>query len=374
MQPRNFFFLALGTTALSVLTLLGCGGGKKSTTTPTPTPAPTPTPGPGTPTFTRVLLNGTFGESGIASGGEGIAVGSARAAAATAGSRQAVIWSVPGASPANLHPASRSSSELFGSSSALFAGWTTDSGGISRATLWDRGASNTAKEIAGSFTESRAYGTSGNLIVGQGRPSGATLHAIVWNHSASDTPTDLNGSFTSSSAYGLSGARVVGFGAVGGADHAIVWNTAAGNAVTDLHPAGATSSTARGISGDIVVGAAGGRAGFWNLAAGNAFTELTPGVAGTAFATNGRFVVGVRGVGSFTTLTREIGTTGAHATLWDRESANAAIDLHTIYLADQGFDWSAALGVDAAGNVYGVGGAVIDDFNANYRAWVLIKN
>uniref|UniRef100_UPI00286B838C hypothetical protein n=1 Tax=Armatimonas sp. TaxID=1872638 RepID=UPI00286B838C len=137
---------------------------------------------------------------------------------------------------------------------------------------------------------------------------------------------------------------------------------------------GATSSTARGISGDIVVGAARGRAGFWNLAAGNAFTELTPGAVGTAFATNGRFVVGVRGGGSFTTLTREVATIGAHATLWDRDNGNNAVDLHTTYLADQGFDWSAALGVDAAGNVYGVGGAVVDDFNANYRAWVLTKN
>jgi hypothetical protein len=126
--------------------------------------------------------------------------------------------------------------------------------------------------------------------------------------------------------------------------------------------------------GDLVVGAVGGQAGFWNLAVGNAFTELTPGAAGTAFATNGRFVVGVSGGGSFTTLSREIATISARATLWDRDNANAALNLHTTYLADQGFEWSAALGVDAAGNVYGVGGAVIDDFNANYRAWVLVRN
>ena len=50
------------------------------------------------------------------------------------------------------------------------------------------------------------------------------------------------------------------------------------------------------------------------------------------------------------------------------------MDLHALYLSDQGYEWSAALGVDAAGNIYGVGGAVVDDFNANYRAWVLVKS
>ena len=64
---------------------------------------------------------------------------------------------------------------------------------------------------------------------------------------------------------------------------------------------------------------------------------------------------------------------GAHAALWDRNNGNQSIDLHTTYLNDQGFLWSIAQGVDASGNVYGVGGAVIDDFNANVRGWVLKK-
>ena len=314
----------------------------------------------------------------MASGDGGSASGSARLTGGAASSRQAVAWSLAtGNAPTNLHPAGRTGSELFGTTDALFVGWTTDSGGTSRATLWDRAASNVSKELGGSFTESRVYGVSGKLLAGQGRPSGGTMHAIVWDRDAADAPTDLNGSFTASSAYGVSGPRLVGFGATATGDHAVLWTSASASSAVDLHPSGATSSTARGLAGNIVAGSTtvGGasHAGFWNLATGNAFTDLTPTGGGAAYATNGRFVVGTTGGrAGFTSLTPE-SANFSRAALWDRDNGNKLVDLHATYLNDQGFEWSAALGVDTAGNVYGVGGAVVDDFNASYRAWVLVK-
>ena len=122
------------------------------------------------------------------------------------------------------------------------------------------------------------------------------------------------------------------------------------------------------------MGSSENHAGFWNLSVGSAFTDLTPSGVGAAYATNGRFVVGTTGgANGFTTLSGNA-YSPTHATLWDRDNGNAAIDLQNTYLNDQGFEWSAALGVDSAGNVYGVGGAIVDDFNANYRAWVLTKS
>ncbi|MGC4045281.1 MAG: hypothetical protein QM758_15930 [Armatimonas sp.] len=330
------------------------------------------------PTFTRSFLNGSFGESGVVAGKGGQAAGASRPAGAASSTvppfvRQATMWALSSSAPTVLHPSSRASSELFGLSDALFVGWTTDSSGTVRAAIWDRTAGNAFSELSGGFTESRAYGVASNLIAGQGRPSGGTMHAVLWNKSAGGAPTDLNGSFTSSSAFGIGGTRVVGFGATGGVDRATLWDTAAGNAVTDLHPSGASSSQARGISGDIVAGSANGHAGFWNLASGDTFTDLTPSGSGTAYGTNGRFIVGATGgrVG-FTSLSGEL-FNASKAALWDRENSNALVDLHTQYLNDQGYQWSVALGVDEDGNVYGVGGAVVDDYNANYRAWVLTK-
>jgi hypothetical protein len=383
MKSRQIGVILASVATLSiVITLLGCGskGGGGTDPTPTPSPTSTPTPGPNLPTFTRALLNGSLGESGVVVGDGSLAVGSGRPAGGpvpfrTPWSRQAMTWNLAaGNALTNLHPSSQSTSELFGMSPTLFVGWTTDSGGTARATLWNRASANTLKEISGSFTESRVYATQGGFMVGQGRPSGGTLHAIVWDHDASDAPTDLNGSFTSSSAYGVSGPKIVGYGATGGADHAVVWNTATASAAVDINPPGASSSIARGIAGNIVVGAANNHAGFWNLAASNAFTDLTPSLGGTAYVTNGRFVVGaLGGTRGFTSLSGEL-FQGTHAVLWDRDNGNAQIDLQTTYLSDQGFEWSAALGVDSVGNVYGVGGAIVDDFNGNYKAWVLKKN
>jgi hypothetical protein len=148
---------------------------------------------------------------------------------------------------------------------------------------------------------------------------------------------------TSSEARGVSGSLQAGWANVGGVNHASLWSGTAASWV-DLHPAGATRSEARAASGSQQAGFAnvGGvnHASLWSGTAAS-WVDLHPAGAtdSIAYGMSGSLQAGWANVGGVN-----------HASLWSGTAASW-VDLHAFLPA--GFRSSEAYGISTDGiNTY----------------------
>jgi hypothetical protein len=204
---------------------------------------------------------------------------------------------------------------------------------------WSGSADSVVILDSNSF-ESQARGVAGEQIVGYGYG-----HALLWTGGG---VVDLNPiGFVGSLANATDGRQQVGKGITGNAGHALLWSGTAESTI-DLHPAGYQMSEAFGVSKGQQVGWGMNSSGYWRAllwtGSSGSVVDLTPPGFGHSSATGvaaGRQVGGgmIAGGGGLT-----------HALLWNG-TADSVVDLHMFLPA--GFSGSAALGIDASGNVVG---------------------
>lgn len=233
------------------------------------------------------------------------------------------------------------------------------SGSAAHAALWN-GTASSAVDLTPNLGSASALGIGGNQEVGYGAADSSTpVHARLWTGTAASMvdlqPTDL-GSVQSSQAWATDGIHQVGNATLAGKVHAILWSGTAGSAV-DLQPTSLlfAGTMARGVSGNQQVGIGiepsplgigPQHAVLWTGTADSA-VDLNPSALGftssVAWATNGVRQVGDGYING--------DSFNAHAITWTG-TADSAVDLHQFLPA--GFASSAALSIDASGDIFGV--------------------
>ena len=220
----------------------------------------------------------------------------------------AFLWSGAAATGIKLTPDGYNNAFAVGLSGDTQIGWASPNGSdTDHALIWS-GSAASAKDInPPGYNFSHALGIGGGQIVGvAGTVDTTNGHAVIWSGPSYSTLTDLHPptGFLRSVAQATDGTHQVGVGEKNDADtagHALLWSGTA-TSVVDLHPSGFLNSIAVGLLGDLQIG--------WG------------------YATDGT----------------------QHALLWHGTAAGA-VDLDR-YLPSNLIQ-ADALGIDAAGDIYG---------------------
>ena len=159
---------------------------------------------------------------------------------------------------------------------------------IQRGERWSGTAASHVALSSPGFSSAAGQGTDGTSIAGwvstSQIPGSGPFHAALWTFGPNSF-VDLNpAGALSSRAHDVEGNLQVGTATLGGGWHAVIWSGTAAS-VADVNPAGATSSAIYGIDGGIQVGSATfsgvvNNAGLWTGTAGsflNLHSLLTPG-------------------------------------------------------------------------------------------------
>jgi hypothetical protein len=238
-----------------------------------------------------------------------------------------------------------------------------------RALLWSGTAASVVQlhptNLSG-FLNSFATGIAGARQVGYGEKANTNnnYHALLWLGTAGSA-VDLNPSgYAGSQAFNTDGTRHVGQarGIPFGEERAILWTGDTAASAVDLHPANLLSAAGLIHSGAMGVGG-GQQVGYGDNGMGTArHAILWSGTAASAVDLNPTNLPGLNGSSGFATNgIRQVGTAyntanpqSTHAVLWSGTAASA-IDLHALLPAtfQTAGARSAALGIDAEGNVFG---------------------
>lgn len=170
------------------------------------------------------------------------------------GQNRACLWETAGArGHINLHPASAIASTALGCDDNQQVGFATFTPGISQAAIWHGTSASWASLHPAGTNTSQAFSVKGGTQVGYAE-AGGIFHAARWQ-GASNTFVDLHPPTAASSlAYGVGTSSIVGEATFGSNPHAVRWDLA-NNSWIDLHPSGnEPASTARGVSGDVIIG------------------------------------------------------------------------------------------------------------------------
>lgn len=300
--------------------------------------------------------------------GIGVVTGDHNHALLWRGSAESVVDLTPSGLQAEVHGACGGQQVGYGYGSAIPTG-------TPHALLWRGSAAGMVDLNPNGFEGSDALSISGGQQVGggSGPATGGQDHALVWRGTPASVVDLHPPGFTNSHALATSGKEQVGYGSgpdTGGSNHALLWRGSAAS-VMDLNPRGFSYSEAHGTAGRQQVGYGSGpgtgafpvpgtpfhdHALLWHGSPASVVDLNPPGfIISYAYATNGEEQVGT---GSGPATHGE-----GHALLW-HGSAASVVDLHTFL--PPGFVRSAALAIDAAGDVVGSASTVIGPAGDDY--------